>query len=135
MNRNKLFFTFFISLILFWQGGILASRPPGLVENIASAIHSGDSRELSKYFNSSVELVLPGNDGVFSKAQAEMIMKTFFAKSAQISFNIKQKGNSTGGAQFIIGSYKSKAESLNVYILLKPINGVLMIHQMHFEAD
>ena len=135
MKRNKFILAFFISVMMFCQGGISASVPPGLTENIASAIKNGDSRELSKYFNSTVELVLPGNDGVFSKAQAEMIMKTFFAKSSPVSFTINQKGNSSGGAQFIIGTYRNKSESLNVYILLKPINGVLMIHQMHFEAD
>ena len=135
MKRNKLILAFIISVMMFCKAGFSATVPLGLAENIATAIRSGDSRELSKYFNSTVELVLPGNDGVFSKAQAEMIMKTFFAKSSPVSFTINQKGNSTGGAQFIIGTYKNKSGSLNVYILLKPINGVLMIHQMHFEAD
>jgi hypothetical protein len=35
----------------------------------------------------------------------------------------------------MIGTYKSKSESLNVYILMKPVSNQLMIQQIHFEAD
>jgi hypothetical protein len=62
-------------------------------------------------------------------------MKNFFAKSAPVSFSVNQKGNSAGGAQFLIGTYKTKTETLNVYILLKPVNNQLLIQQMRFEAD
>jgi len=122
-------------VLLLTQSAVVALEPPGLVENVAAAIKAGNSNELAKYFGPTLEIILPGSDGVFSKAQAEMIMKGFFAKSAPVSFVVNQKGNSAGGAQFIIGTYKSKSETLNVYILLKPVSNQLMIQQMHFEAD
>ena len=123
------------SVILLTQFTVIAHELPGLDDNIAAAIKAGNSKELAKYFGPTVEIKLPGSDGVFSKAQAEMIMKDFFAKSAAVSFVVNQKGNSAGGAQFIIGTYKNKNEILNVYILLKPVTNQLMIQQMHFEAD
>jgi len=43
-----------------------------------AAIKAGNSKELAKYFGPTVEIILPGSDGAFSKAQAEMIMKDFF---------------------------------------------------------
>jgi hypothetical protein len=106
-----------------------------LNENIAAAIKAGNSKELATYFGSTVEIILPGSDGAFSKAQAEMIMKNFFAKTPPVSFTVNQKGNSTGGAQFMIGTYKSKSETLNVYILMKPVSNQLLIQQIHFEED
>ena len=127
--------TFCLSAILFTHYTAVAVGPPGLVENITSAIKAGNSKELAKYFGPTVEIILPGSDGAFSKAQAEMIMKDFFTKSVPVSFVVNQKGNSAGGAQFIIGTYKNKTELLNVYILLKPVSNQLMIQQMHFEAD
>ena len=111
------------------------NEPPGLVESISAAIKAGNSRELAKYFGPTVEIILPGSEGAFSKAQAEMIMKDFFNRSAPTSFVVNQKGNSAGGAQFVIGTYKNKNEILNVYILLKPVSNQLLIQQMHFEAD
>ena len=128
--------TFCLSVFLFSSSSVLADEPPpGLAEDIAAAIKAGNSKDLAKYFGPTLEVILPGSEGSFSKAQAEMIMKDFFAKSAPVSFVVNQKGNSAGGAQFIIGTYKNKNEKLNVYILLKPVTNQLMIQQMHFEAD
>lgn len=127
--------TFCISVFLFSGSSTLAVEAPGVVDNITAAIRAGNSAELAKYFSASLEIILPGSDGAFSKAQGEMIMKNFFAKSAPVSFSVNQKGNSAGGAQFLIGTYKTKTETLNVYILLKPVNNQLLIQQMRFEAD
>jgi hypothetical protein len=127
--------TFGLLVLILDSGKVFANEPPGLAENIAAAIKAGNSKELANYFGPTVEIILPGSEGAFSKAQAEMIMKNFFAKSAPVSFVVNQKGNSAGGAQFIIGTYKNKNEILNVYILLKPVSNQLLIQQMHFEAD
>lgn len=127
--------TFCLSVLLLTTSTVVPNEPPGPVESITAAIKAGNSAELAKYFGPTLEIILPGSDGAFSKAQAEMIMKDFFTKSAPVSFVVNQKGNSAGGAQFIIGTYKNKSEKLNVYILLKPVSNQLMIQQMHFEAD
>jgi hypothetical protein len=135
MKKVKIIITFCLSVLLSTNSIMADNVPPGLVESISAAIKAGNSKELSKYFGPTVEIILPGSDGAFSKAQAEMIMKDFFVKSAPVSFVVNQKGNSAGGAQFMIGTYKTKSETLNVYILLKPVSNQLMIQQMHFEAD
>ncbi len=127
--------TFCLSVLLFTGSTIVPNELSGPVESITAAIKAGNSAELAKSFGPSLEIILPGSDGAFSKAQAEMIMKNFFAKYPPVSFVVNQKGNSAGGAQFIIGTYKSKSETLNVYILLKPVSNQLMIQQMNFEAD
>jgi hypothetical protein len=126
---------FALSVLLMIQSPVKAMEPQGLVENIAAAIKAGNSKELAKYFGPTVEIIIPGIDGAFSKAQAEVIMKDFFGKSAPVSFSINKKGNSAGGSQYMIGAYKSKTENLNVYILLKPVSNILMIQQIHFETD
>jgi hypothetical protein len=125
-----------LSVFLCSSTRVIAHEPPGIAENIAAAIKAGNSKELAKYFGPTVEIILPGSDGAYSKAQAEMIMKDFFARYVPVSFVVNQnKMNSTGGSQFIIGTYKSKEEVLNVYILLKPVSNQFVIQQIHFEAD
>jgi|APIni6443716594_1056825.scaffolds.fasta_scaffold65597_2 hypothetical protein len=129
--------TLCLSVFLYSNSLVRANElPPGLTENIAAAIKAGNSKELAKYFGPTVEIILPGSDGAFSKAQAEMIMKDFFTRYAPVSFVVNQnKMNSSGGSQFIIGTYKSKDDVLNVYILLKPVSNQFVIQQIHFEAD
>jgi hypothetical protein len=135
MKKTIKILIFCLSVVLLSGGSIFTNEQPVLAENISATIKAGNSKELAKYFGPTLEIILPGSDGTFSKAQAEMIMKDFFSKSAPVSFVVNQKGNSAGGAQFIIGTYKNKSETLNVYILLKPVSNQLMIQQMHFEAD
>ncbi len=127
--------TFCLSVLLLISGSAGPDAVPGPVESITAAIKAGNSAELAKSFGPSLEIILPGSDGAFSKAQAEMIMKNFFTKYPPVSFVVNQKGNSAGGAQYIIGTYKSKSETLNVYILLKPVSNQLLIQQLNFEAD
>jgi len=127
--------TFCLSVLLLTSSTVVPNLSPGPVESITAAIKAGNSAELAKSFSPSLEIMLPESDGAFSKAQAEMIMKNFFAKYPPVSFVVNQKGNSAGGAQFIIGTYKSKSETLNVYILLKPVSNQLMIQQLKFESD
>jgi len=115
----------------------MQAEPPlaGVLESVAAAIRSGNSRELAKYFSSSVEVSLTEKDGSFSKAQAEMVMKDFFAKNPPVSFTVNQQGSSTGGSQFMIGSYKCGSKVFRTYLLFKPVNGQLFIQQIEFETD
>jgi hypothetical protein len=128
-----------IFIAVFFTGRFsFASIPvklPGILDNIVSAVKSGNSKALAQYFNNTVEISLPGKDGAFSKVQAEMIIKDFFQKNPPSGYIVEQKGNSSGGAQFIIGTYKSNNKVFKTYILLKPFDGQLLIQQLQFEVD
>jgi hypothetical protein len=102
---------------------------------IASAIKSANSRDLSLYFNNPIDLTTPGNEGTYSKAQAEMIVRSFFQKYPPTSFALNHQGNSNDGSQYAIGTYKSGATEFRTYLLLKMISGQPLIHQLKFESD
>jgi hypothetical protein len=108
---------------------------PGVIESITTAIKGANSSELAKYFSNAVEIIIPGKEGTFSKNQAEMIMKDFFAKNPATSFVTNQHGSSNGGAQFMIGTYKSGKVIFHVYVLVKPVAGQMLIQQLHFESE
>jgi hypothetical protein len=135
MRKKTLLLFFFISQL--WITPLLADSEglPGISENIASAIRSGNSKSLAIYFNSTIEITLPGKEGTFSKVQAEMVMRDFFIKNPPASFEINQKGSSSGGSQFIIGTYKSNNKVYKTYMLLKPFDGQLLIQQFQFEGN
>jgi len=107
----------------------------GTLENIATAIRSGNSKALAAFFSSTIEVALPARDGTYSKVQAEMMIREFFVKYPPTSFVVDQKGSSTGGAQFIIGTYKCNEKVFKTYILLKTVEGQLLIQQIQFEVD
>jgi uncharacterized protein YfaS (alpha-2-macroglobulin family) len=54
------------------------ARAVTLPNEIVQALNKGDAKVISKYFNSSVELIFSESRGVYAKAQAEQILKNFF---------------------------------------------------------
>jgi hypothetical protein len=133
-QKTILLFLFICNL---WLSPLIAmsNELPGISENIAAAIRAGNSKSLAMYFNSTLEITLPGKEGTFSKVQAEMVMKDFFAKNPPTSFDVNQKGTSSGGSQFMIGTFKSNNKLYKTYFLLKPVDGQLLIQQLQFEVN
>lgn len=102
---------------------------------IAAAIKTANARDLSNYFNNTIDLTIPGNEGTYSKGQAEMIVKSFFVKHPPSSFTLNHQGKSNDGSHYAIGTYKSGATAFRTYFLLKVLSGQPLIHQLKFETD
>lgn len=106
-----------------------------ITASVVAAISIGDSKKLASYFNSSIDLTVPGYDGTYSKSQAEMIVKDFFAKYPVVSFKINQQGSSNEGSQFAVGTLTAKSTTFRTYFLIKKINNIPLIHQLQFEEE
>lgn len=135
MKKFSIFAIFAILLAYTAPAETILPASPGIIESVASAIKGANSGELAKYFSNTLEIIIPGKEGSFSKNQAEMIMKDFFAKNPATSFATSQQGSSNGGAQFMIGTYKSGKVVFHVYVLVKPVAGQMLIQQLHFESE
>jgi hypothetical protein len=106
-----------------------------IFENIGKAFREGDASQLAQNFASSIDIILPGNEGTFSKQQAEMILKDFFNKNKPKGFVNNHQGTSNDGSHYAIGSYRALNQSYRVYILLKNIGNKLLISQLQLEKD
>ena len=135
MKKLSMLVIFLIFLAFAAKPEMILPVPPGVIESITLAIKGSNSGELSKYFSNTLEIIIPGKEGTFSKNQAEMIMKDFFVKNPLTLFTTNQQGSSNGGAQFMIGTYKSGKIIFHVYVLVKPVSGQMLIQQLHFESE
>ena len=132
--KKSSFAILFISLILL-NLSVLNASAQTASDDVVAAIKAGNARMLANYFGNAVEISLPDKDGTFSKSQAEMMMKDFFANHPPASFIVNQKGASTGGSKFIIGTYKSGSVVYKVYLLLKASGQTFTLQQIQFEED
>ncbi|MEI6764484.1 MAG: DUF4783 domain-containing protein [Bacteroidota bacterium] len=103
--------------------------------SIASYIRSGDSKSLANYFSATLDLTVPGNEGTYSKSQAEIIVKNFFSQYAPVTFTVNQQGSSGEGSQFAIGTLKTASGSFRAYYLLKKSAGQQLIVVLQFEEE
>lgn len=104
--------------------------------DVAAAVQTGNAANVAKYFSSNVDLKILSQEDVYSKAQAELILKDFFSKNPIKSFSIIHKGTSKNGDQFAIGAYETNSgKKFRTYFLFKKEGTSLTIQQLRFEIQ
>ncbi|MEI6049791.1 MAG: DUF4783 domain-containing protein [Bacteroidota bacterium] len=101
---------------------------------ISIAIKAGNAAELSKYMNSTIELLLLDKEDFYKKDVAETILKDFFTEYQTKDFIIRHQG-AKNDAQYAIGNLKTVKGDFRVYFLLKKVDQELLIHQIRIEPD
>ena len=98
-------------------------------------IKAGNSKDMVKFLNQSVDMNLDGEVNTYSKAQAEFALRDFFKKHPAKDFSIVHTGSSKGGLQFAIGRYLSNSESYSALIRVKEVEGSYLIHEINFVKE
>lgn len=98
-------------------------------------IKAGNSKDMVKFLNQSVDMNLDGEVNTFSKAQAEFALRDFFKKHPPKDFSIVHTGSSKGGLQFAIGRYLSNGESYSALIRVKEVEEAYLIHEINFVKE
>jgi len=101
---------------------------------ISIAIKAGNATELSKYMNSTIELLLLDKEDFYKKNVAETILKDFFAEYHTKDFTIRHQV-AKNDAQYALGNLKTEKGDFRVYFLLKKVDQELLIHQIRIESD
>ncbi|MGB3948599.1 MAG: DUF4783 domain-containing protein [Bacteroidia bacterium] len=107
-----------------------------VIDGIATAIRSGNPANISKYFISNIDLKVISQEDVYSKPQAEMILRDFFAKHPVKSYTVAHKSEpKTTGSQYVVGTLETSNGKFKVYFLIKPAAGAeMLIHQFRIEV-
>ncbi len=106
-----------------------------VLDTIASAIKSGNAATLSQYFDASVDITILDKESVYSKAQAQMVVRDFFLKYPVRSFSLIHRGTSSEGSQYGIGTMTSTGGSFRVYFLVRNKTGASLIKELRFEKQ
>lgn len=126
------------SLILFilFASGLSAQAPQQvrIPVGISVAIKAGNASELSKYMNSTIELLLSNKEDFYKKNAAEAILTEFFKEYPVKEFTIRHEG-SKSDAHYAIGNLNTNKGDFRVYFLLKKVGNELLIHQIRIESD
>lgn len=129
-----------LSLFLLLTAGLsdaYSQKSPSVISReISEAIRKGNTREIAKHFGANVDLNFPGNEGTFSRNQAQLILRNFFSRNAPASFTVQHQGASRDGSPYVIGNYRSRnGDTYRVYFLVKTISGNTVLHLLQFEQQ
>lgn len=124
------------TLIVLLHISLAGFSQTSIFEDITTAFNTSDQKLIAKYFNNKVELTINEQSNVFSKTQAEMILRDFFIKYPPSSFQIQHKTNPTGDApRFAIGNLITTAGNFRIYFIIKQVENTIYLQEMRFEAE
>ncbi len=108
---------------------------PNISSDLSAAIKTGNAQKISTYFGTSVDLSIPNNEGVYSKIQAKLILKTFFLKHKPSNFKVVHNGDSKNDSHYSIGNLNTHKGTFRVYILYQEQAGKTLILELKIESD
>ena len=104
-------------------------------DNIVSSIRSGNASVLAANFQGNVEVTIKDAVNSYSKSQAEMVLKNFFATHQPKSFTVVHQGTSPEGSKYFIGTLNTSTGNYRTYVYAKTTGGALEIQQIRFEEQ
>ena len=123
----------FLPVLLATFSLVLASyRPIYTIEEVVSAMRSGNANQLSRYFDDRIDIQLPTKSDNYSKTQAEMILKDFFSSNEVKDFQVKHKGENNG-AQFCIGLLQTRNGNYRTKLYMKQKGERQVLQEIGFQ--
>jgi hypothetical protein len=115
---------------------LLSLVPADPVAEIHQAIKTSNHRYIARYFGTSVELKLPGNEGLFSKAQSELLLRDFFLRNPPKSFVVRHEGTAADGSRYSIGKLETQnGSSFRTYLYLKKQTDHFLLREFRIEKE
>jgi hypothetical protein len=105
-----------------------------LPAELTSAIGSGNATVLSNYFSATLELSILEKEGVYSKTQAEMIVKDFFVQNPPKKFSVLHQGGKES-SKFAIGNLICNSQTYRVTLIFKEDGTQVSINQFRIELE
>lgn len=124
----------FVILLLVIAICPLAGQTQKIPEDIVLSLKAGNAEELASHFHNNVELIILEKEDVYSRTQAEQIIRKFFLDHPPRTFKIIFEGGKEH-SHYAIGSLTTYKVSYRVYLLMKKQNGKSLIHQLRIEEE
>ena len=142
LNNSQMKSVIFIRKVLVILSILLFSFEPAqaqqfsVPEEIYSSLKAGNSRVLAKYFNDNIELVVFDKEGIYTKTQAELLIREFFTKNTLMGFTKLFEGKSEkGNSKYVICKLITAKGQFRIYFVMKNNNGTFSIVQFRIEND
>lgn len=102
-------------------------------DRVVDALRMGDAKELSSLFISSIDLTVKDASDVYSKAQAEQILRKFFNENPPVDLVIEHSGVSKSGDKYFIGILRTRTGYFRTTFFLKKGEQGFQVKQLRIE--
>ncbi|HEX4850756.1 MAG TPA: DUF4783 domain-containing protein [Puia sp.] len=102
------------------------------IDAVATAIRSGNVNQLSPYLDYRVDISLPDKSDTYSKSQAEMVIRDFFANIGVRNFQVKQKGENNEFV-YCVGILETQNGNYRTSLFLKQKGDKQFLQELRFQ--
>lgn len=110
----KKYYLFFYFILL-----AATAQAQSQLTDIVNAVRSNRVSDMKKYFDNTVPITINSRQSVYSRAQAEVVLKDFFHNNNPKELTIENSGSPDNTSQFVIGDFNTPNGKYSLYILLK----------------
>lgn len=126
MNRSALV----LCCLLFFVG---LQGQDVVKDKVVAAMKTGNSKDLAQLFIPNIDLTVKETSDVYSKAQAEQILRKFFNDNPPVDLVIEHSGVSKFGDKYYIGILRTRSAYFRVTFFLKKGDDDLQVKQLRIE--
>jgi hypothetical protein len=112
---------------------LISFKPYFSIDDVATAMRSGNVNQLSTYLDNRVDITLPDKSDTYSKTQAEMVIRDFFSNNGVQNFQVKHKGENAG-SEFCIGVLKTRNGDYKTVLFMKLKGDKQLLQELRFQA-
>ncbi len=102
-------------------------------EKVVQAMRTGNSKDLAVHFIPNIDLTIKETADVYSKAQAEQIVRKFFNDNPPVDLVIEHSGVSKLGDKYFIGILRTTTGYFRVTFFLKKTDAAFQVKQLRIE--
>ena len=102
------------------------------IDEVIAAMKSGNSADIARFFDNTVEINIPDKTNNYSKSQGELVLKDFFSYNSVKGFDVIHKGENAG-SQYCIGTLVTRNGSYRTTIFMKKKGDKQVLQEITFE--
>ncbi len=111
-----------------------STRSP--IEDMTNAIRNDRVSDMVKYFDNFVPLTINNAQSIYSRNQAEVVLKDFFDKNIPKELDVNDNGSPDNTSKFIICTCTmTNGLKYNVYMLMRLKDGNYMIQDFRLNVE
>ena len=103
------------------------------LDEVVNALKTGNTAQIIKYFDNTIEITMPDKSSSYSKSQAELVIKDFFNTNPVKNFEVLHKGENAG-SQYCIGTLNTKTGLFRTTIFMKQKGDRQLLQEIRFET-
>ena len=123
----------FVCLIM--SMSVASAQQGDVFDSLAKYFSASDAPKISSLFSSTLELNILSEEDVYSKAQAEQIMRDFFSKNEPVSVKIIHRLNSNPNFKLAVFSIATVKDKFRISISLSSDAETFLVKQIRIEYD